>query len=359
MTTEGSERRLRVAVVGLGMGADTLETLAQHPRADVRAVCDPDTERLRIQAEMHNVAGRYTSFAEMLGAEELDGVCISTPNRFHTPMVRAAQAKGLHVLCEKPLALDTGEARELLDQARAAGLTHGVNFSNRPNPAVRYMQEQIASGVLGTIYEAHLSYLQDWLADVKAPFTWRNSKEESGSGALGDIGSHVLDLGRLFVGEVTAVSAHQVVVTPERKRPDGTLGHVDADDLAYMHLQFATGAHGLLRVSRVARGRCDLRRIELYGSKASLVLEIDTGISRVLRADESTAWRGDGFRIVFANDARSSSWGGNARNWVDAALERREMAPSFEDGLRCQEILDAAMHSAEEWRWIDVADMSG
>ena len=349
-----SERRLRVAVVGLRMGAAMLETLIKHPRAEVRAVCDVSEERARPLADQHQVPGVYADYQQMLEREELDGVCISTPNRLHTPMVQAAIARGLHVMCEKPLTLDTDEARTLLAEARAAGITHAINFSNRPNPAVRYVQEQIRSGLLGRIYEVHLAYMQDWLSDTGAPYTWRNSKAESGSGALGDIGSHVLDLGRLFVGEVASVSGHLGIVTHERPREDGTLGVVDADDLAYLHLRFAAGAHGLLRVSRVARGRCDIRRVELFGERASLVLEIDTGISRVLRADDATAWRGDGFREVFASDARQFTWGGNVHEWVDASLEGREMAPNFEDGVRCQEILDAAIRSDIDRRWVEV-----
>jgi len=351
-STDG--RPLRVAVVGLRMGASMLAELAKHPHATVQAVCDPDESQARTVAATHGVEGVYLDFETMLASEELDGVCISTPNRLHAPMVRAALARGMHVLCEKPLTLDTEEARELLAMARKAGVTHGTNFSNRPNPAVQYVKEQVASGVLGQIYECHLSYLQDWLSDASAPYTWRNSRAESGSGALGDVGSHVLDLARLFAGEVASVSAHVVVVTPERARADGSQATVDADDLAYMQLQFATGAHGVLRVSRVARGRCDGRRIELYGSKASLVLEIDSNVNRVLRADKTTTWNGDGFREVFAQDPYISSWGGNTRNWVDAAFEGREMSPNFEDGLRCQEILDAAIRSAAERRWVDL-----
>jgi predicted dehydrogenase len=337
------------------MGAHMLEALARHPRAEVVAICDPVEERTEALAQKYEVRGTYLDFESMMEAETLDGVCISTPNRLHAPMVRAAIERGLHVMCEKPLTLHTAEARDLLVLARAAGITHGTNFSNRPNPAVHFLKEQVDLGVLGRIYEAHLTYHQDWLADPAAPYTWRNSREESGSGALGDIGSHVLDLARLFVGEVTAVSAHLGIVTPERVRPDGTVGDVDADDLAYMQFRFASGAHGLLRVSRVARGRCDIRRVELFGEKTSLVLEIDKDISRVLRADEPTAWRGDGFRIIFAHDARRSTWGGNVLTWVDAALERREMAPSFEDGLRVQEIADAALLSHAEQRWVEVA----
>jgi predicted dehydrogenase len=94
--------------------------------------------------------------------------------------------------------------------------------------------------------------------------------------------------------------------------------------------------------------------VELYGERASLVLEMDKGVNRVLRADEPTAWRGDGFRVVFAFDPNVRTWGGNIMAWVDAALARREMRPSFEDGLRCQEILDAALRSHTEGRWIDV-----
>jgi predicted dehydrogenase len=354
MSVQG-EATLRVAVVGLRMGAAMLEALIRHPRAEVVAICDPVEERTEALAQKYGIDGTYLDFESLMEAETLDGICISTPNRLHAPMVRTAIERGLHVMCEKPLTLDTGEARELLALARAAGITHGTNFSNRPNPAVHFMKEQIAQGVLGRVYEAHLAYLQDWLADTGAPYTWRNSRAESGSGALGDIGSHVLDLGRLFLGEITAVSAHLGIVTPERVRPDGTVDVVDADDLAYMQFRFASGTQGLLRVSRVARGRCDIRRVELYGEKASLVLEIDKGISRVLRADEATAWRGDGFRTVFAHDANRSTWGGNVTAWVDAALEGREMAPSFEDGLRVQQICDAALRSDDEQRWVNVA----
>ena len=349
-----ASKQLRVAVVGLRMGQGHLEALAAHPRATIAAVCDPITERANELAVIYG-ARAYADYDAMLAEERLDGVCIATPNRLHAPMARVALQRGLHVMCEKPLTLDTAEARDLLEMARAAGVTHATNFSNRPNPTVRFVKDQIEAGVLGRVYEVHLTYLQDWLSDASAPYTWRNSAAEGGSGALGDIASHMLDLSRLFVGEVAAVSAHTAVVTPQRARPDGTMCAVDADDLSYLHLRYADGAHGLTRVSRVARGRCDIKRVELYGERASLVLEMDKGVNHVLRADEATEWRGDGFRIVFASDPFRSAWGGNVQAWVDAALERREMAPSFEDGLRCQEILDAALRSADEGRWIDVA----
>jgi predicted dehydrogenase len=354
METE-EQARLRVGVVGLRMGAGILNVLVEDPRVEVRAICDLTTELAQGLAAKHEIPAVYTSYEEMLAGEDLDGMCVATPNRLHTPMVRAALARGLHVFCEKPLTLDIDEARALVEEAEAAGVTHGINFSNRPNPAVRYMQEQIEAGMLGRVYEIHLAYLQDWLSDPSAPYSWRNSRVESGSGALGDIGSHVLDLGRLFLGEVTGVSAQLAVVTPERLHPDGTVGMVDADDLAYLHLRYATGAHGLLRVSRVARGRCDLRRVELFGERASLVLEIDSQVCRVLRADEVTAWRGDGFREVFAHDPRRTNWGGNVTAWIEAALARRQMTPSFVDGLRCQEILDAAIRSDATHRWVEVS----
>jgi predicted dehydrogenase len=355
MAVSRGERQFRVAVAGLRVGREHLAALAKHPAAEIRAVCDPVEERAREMAQAFGVPAIYADYEAMLATENLDGVCIATPNHLHAPMIRAALRRGLHVMCEKPLALDAAEARDLLAEARESGLTHATNFSNRPNPAVHYVQERLAAGVLGRLYEVHLTYLQDWLSDPAAPYTWRNSRLESGSGALGDIASHMLDLGRLFVGEVAAVSAHLGVVTPERVRPDGTVGRVDADDLAYAHLRYAGGTHGLVRVSRVARGRCDLKRVELYGERASLVLEMDRGLNRVLRADEPTAWRGDGFYEVFASDPAVRTWGGNVLAWVDASLARQQMRPSFEDGLRCQEILDAALRSHAEQRWIDVS----
>jgi predicted dehydrogenase len=345
--------RLRVGIVGLRMGEDMLDALAQHARAEVCALCDPIEERVRPLAQKYSVPAVYADYGEMLAGTTLDGVCISTPNRLHVPMVRAALARGLHVLCEKPLALSAADARLVLDEARAAGVTHGVNFSNRSNPAVMYVKEQLDLGVCGRIYEAHLTYLQQSLSDPGVAYSWRNSSAEGGSGALGDIGSHLLDLGRLFIGEVTSVSALLGIVTAERVRPDGTTGVVDADDLAYLHMRFAGGVHGLLRVSRVATGNGDFRRVELFGEHASLILEIDRGVNRVLRADARADRRADGFRTVYAHDPRLSTWGGNTLAWVDAALEGREMIPSFEDGLRCQEVIDAAIRSHAEHRWIE------
>jgi len=352
--TDGQDGRLRVAVAGLHIGAGHVRAIAAHPRADLVAVCDPDTSLAREVAAVYGAPTVYADYDAMLAAEDLDGVCVATPNRLHAPMVRAAITRGLHVMCEKPLTLDTDEARDLLARARAAGVTHAVNFSNRPNPAVRYVADQLAAGALGRVYEVHLTYLQDWLSDPEAPYTWRNSAAESGSGALGDIASHVLDLGRLFIGEAGAVSASLGVAVPERLRPDGTMGRVDADDLAYLSLRYRNGAHGLLRATRMARGRCDIRRVELYGERASLVLELDKGVNRVLRAEEATRWRGDSFYEVFASDPAVWTWGGNVREWIDASLERRSMAPNFEDGVRCQEIIDAALQSHNERRWVDV-----
>jgi predicted dehydrogenase len=348
MSGARGEPPLRVAVAGLRIGEWHARAVAEHPRAVLQAVCDANLERAQAVGAKHGAKSVYTDFTAMLDSEDLDGLCVVTPNALHVPMVRAALDRKLHVMCDKPLTLDTREARSLLAMARENHVTHGINFSNRPNPTVRFVQDQIERGLLGRVYEAHLTYLQDWLSDAEAPYTWRNSKAESGSGALGDIGSHVLDLGRLFVGEVQSVSAQVGTVVHERIGTDGALKTVDVDDLAYLHLQFDSGTRGLVRVSRVARGRCDIRRVELFGERASLVLEIDQGVNRVLRADEMTAWRGDGFREVFAHDPRAWFWGGNISTWIDSALKGEEMTPSFEDGLRCQEILDAALLSADE-----------
>ncbi|MGH2344726.1 MAG: Gfo/Idh/MocA family protein, partial [Chloroflexota bacterium] len=239
--------KLRVAVAGVRIGEGHLQALATHPRAEIVAICDVNEVLLETMAGRFAVPRSYTGFEDMLEAEQLDGICIATPNRLHTPMVRAALTRGLHVLCEKPLTLDTAEAESLLGEARASGLTHAINFSNRPNPAVAYVKEKIDDGALGRIYEIHLAYMQDWLSDPNAPYTWRNSRAESGSGALGDIASHVLDLGRLFMGEVSAVSAHLAIVNTERTLLNGDRAAVDADDLAYLHLQYASGTHGALR----------------------------------------------------------------------------------------------------------------
>ena len=129
----------------LDLGREHVVALAKHPAVKIRAVCDAVEERAREMAAAFRVPAIYADYEAMLAREELDGVCIATPNHLHAPMIRAAMRRGLHVMCEKPLALDADEARDLLAQARAAGLTHATNFSNRPNPAVHYVQEQLAA----------------------------------------------------------------------------------------------------------------------------------------------------------------------------------------------------------------------
>jgi predicted dehydrogenase len=350
------ERRLRVAVVGLNMGAEMLAALAAHPRAQVVAICDTDKPRLDTLAKKYGVARTYRDYQQMLDHETFDGICISTPNRLHAPMARVAMERGLHVMCEKPLAMDTEEAQDLLRLARRKGITHAVNFSNRPNPAVRFVKELIDAGTLGHVNQAHIAYLQDWLSDASTPYSWRNSLADGGPGALGDIASHVLDLGRLFLGEIAAVSAQLAIITAERAAPDGSLRRVDADDLVDMHVRFRSGTLASVRASRVARGYGDYRRVELYGERASLILELNVSVIRVLRADEATRFTDRDFRTVFAYDARNggSIWTENTVEWVDAALEGRQMSPSFEDGMRCQQVIDAAVKSDAERRWIDL-----
>ncbi len=350
------DRQFRVAVVGLRVGVNMLDALASHPRAKVVSICDTDEPRLRELADQYGIGRIYLDYGQMLESEQLDGVCIATPNRLHVPMARLALERGLHVMCEKPLALSTQDARDLLLLARRKGVTHAVNFSNWTNPAVRYVKDLIDAGELGRIYQAHLAYLQDWLADATAPYSWRNSKADSGTGALGDLGSHVIDLGRLFAGEIGSVSATLAVIIAERHSPDGSLRRVDADDLVDMQIRFRSGTLASLRVSRVARGFGDYRRIELYGERSALILEIDSNVIRVTRADEANLMTGRDFRLVFARDARRGEgrWTGNTIAWADAALEGRPFSPNFEDGLRCQQVIDAAVRSDAERRWIDL-----
>jgi predicted dehydrogenase len=320
------------------------------------AIAGRDAENVTASAARYGYAASYTDWRDLVADPSVDLVDNGGPNDVHAEASIAAAEAGKPILCEKPLARSAAEARTMLGAVSRAGVINMVAFNYRFVPALRHARDLIALGTLGTIYHFRARYLQDWLSDPQAGHSWRLAKETAGSGALGDLGSHVVDLARFLVGEPTAVSASTRTFTSER--PGGS---VDVDDAFAATIDFENGAIGTLEASRVATGRKNGLEIEVNGSNGSLRFNLE-------RLNELGVCSGSaGFTDVLITERdhpfMDHWWGpGHVIGWehtfvhefahlFEALANGGAIAPlgaTFEDGYRAAVVCEAIADSARE-----------
>lgn len=313
----------------------------------------------------------------------VDIVDIATPNNMHCEMAVAAAAAGKHIFCEKPLARTSGESRTMLEAVQNAGVTHMVAFNYRRTPAVALAKKFIDEGAIGKILNFRGTYLQDWSADPNSPLSWRFQKGVAGSGALGDIGTHVLDLARYLAGEIQAVNGSLKTYISERpiqqggvdklaaaqKQVGAPMAKVDVDDEVTTLLRFTSGAVGSLEATRNAYGRNNFLTFEAHGTEGSICFNYE-------RRDElEVFFNADppdrrGFRTIYTGPAHPYGDGlwpipalgigyGETKiiecfDFVTAVVEGRQPSPNFEDGYRIALICDAIAASSERGGWVDL-----
>jgi predicted dehydrogenase len=322
-------------------------------------------------ARRYGFEGYVTDWRELVQDERIALFDNSGPNNLHTePSIAAAEA-GKHVICEKPLGRDANESHEAWQRVDAAGVKHMCAFNYRFVPAVRLARQMIEAGELGEIFHFRGRYLQEWAVDPDSPIVWRLSKEAAGSGALGDLGAHVIDLARYLLGqEVTTVSALSKTFIESR---EGT--KVDVDDAIEAAVDFSRGALGTLEASRFCPGRRNGLAFEINGSKGSIAFNLErlNELDVYLTGSEPGA-SAQGFRSVLVSEADHPFWEwwwprGHIIGWehtfvhelhhlLSAIRDDGDVAPhgaTFEDGYRCAEVCDAVLRSAESGRREEVS----
>ena len=322
------------------------------------AIAGRDAEAVQAAAARFGYARSYTDWRDLVADPSVQLVDNGGPNDVHAEPCIAAARAGKHVLCEKPLGRTAAEAKAMLAAVTQAGVKHMVGFNYRFVPAVRYAYELVHSGALGTIHHFRARYLQDWLADPTAPHSWRLTRATAGSGSLGDLGAHVIDLARFLVGEPAAVSA--TLKTFTHQRPGGT---VDVDDAFAATVEFDSGAIGTLEASRVALGRKNHMVFEINGSRGSVCFNLERLNELQVRSADGPR----GFTDVLVTDSDHpfmQYWWptGHIIGWehtfvhelahlFEAIANDREIAPygaTFEDGYRAAVVCDAIAASARE-----------
>jgi predicted dehydrogenase len=327
-----------------------------------------DEEALSEAADRLGFSRTTTEWEEAI--EEVDVFYNLGPNFVHPEPSIAALEAGVPVFCEKPLAPTLSEAGEMTEAYRDAGVPAGCAFNYRFVPAIRYAKRLIESGELGEIHHVRGRYLQDWLVDPEAPWAWRLDEELAGSGALGDLGAHTIDLARFLVGEqageIERVSGHLKTFVDERPVEDGEgTREVTVDDAYTAQAEFGNGAVGSLEASRFATGHKNDHTIEVEGSKGSLAFSLER-LNELDYLEEGSR----GFETILVTDAEDpyvDHWWppGHVLGWehtfvhenyefLSAVAEEDEFEPSFEDGLAAQRVIDAIQTSDERGEWVDV-----
>jgi predicted dehydrogenase len=362
---------LRVGVVGAGIGAGYIAGFQKQPGVQVHAICARTTNRLQPLVEKYHIPRAYTDYEAMLAREPLDIVVVATPNYLHHPMTLAALNAGKHVLCDKPLALNVMQAREMVDRAEQTGRKHFVPFIWRFVPAAAYVKELIASGFLGESYHANVRYSVRAWGDPQGPMRWQYDKAQAGSGALSNIGSHAIHLIQWWLGEIGRVCALLKTDIHERAWPDGARVRVEVEDTCAFLAELENGVPVVFDLSHVALMHRVFMEIGVYGREGALVFHDDWGESDAHLGRLYAIRRNDHEPTVVPIPERLTGeyldmpdyytplrgcFSRMTREFVNAIREDRPAAPNFYDGLRVQRVIDAVLRSAEEERWVPVQE---
>jgi predicted dehydrogenase len=358
-------QKVRVGVIGTSWWSDMMHfpALQSHPQAEMVVICGRNQHRAQEVAAKYGGTKTIRDYRKMIMEHNLDAVIISTPDNLHYEMALFAVDAGLHVLCEKPLAMNAQQAWEMFQKAADKGVKHMTYFTYRWMPFYRYLRDLIVQGAIGTCY--HCDFWFPMGHGRSKEYRWRFDKKRA-NGILGDLGSHMIDMARWLVGDITLVSA-QLGVAVERSGADGE--DIDpANDSASLVVRFANDAHGAIRTSAVTHlaDRGGLQQIKLYGKTGSLETDL------VYRGSETRAL----IRYASSQDEHfqtlevpESYWGDadpsdplsiftknpvGTRQFIEAILEDHPVEPNFYDGFKAQQVVDAALMSHEEGRTVSI-----
>jgi len=344
-----------VGIIGLGIGRAHIRAfLANGCR--VVGLCQRDEGAVRKVAAQYGIDGVFTRWEELIERARPDIVVIATPPPLHRDIALAAFAAGAHVLCEKPLAMNLDEAREMVDAAAKHRRVAMTCFNWRFTVAMEEMNRRLKEGFVGRVFHVSGRWHAGFAADEKTPVTWRMDREQAGHGAMGDMGVHLVDLVRWNVGEIASVCAHMDVAYPSRS----------ADDHCSLLARLTSGALVVCDISRVARGAAE-HGLQVFGSRGSLAYRLQRGTPQWFKGELHAA-EGSAMLAPVAT-AEPPDPGGTedpmevmgstliapvAARLLDSIRTGVAPSPSFDDGLRAQAVLDAVFESAQRKVWIDV-----
>jgi levoglucosan dehydrogenase len=383
--SDAAVKPLKIGLVGYGgigrVHAMAYRDIAFHyglPASTIQivgvATSRPETAR---QAAGEIGCDYFTDdFSEMLARPDVDIIDCCTPNNAHEAILIAAAAAGKHIYCEKPLSINAAEGHRIVTAVQKTNVKSQMTFNFRFFPAVIRARQLIETGFLGRVFSFRGRYLRSSYISAAKPYTWRLSKAYSGGGALFDLGSHLLDLVYFLLGDFDSVQAHLETLIPQRPAAPGSseMMPVDVDDLALLHVRMANGAIGTLEVSRMGTGATNDLQIEISGDQGALRFKSEdpTWLEVYdVRDPEQPLGGMRGYRRL---ETAQRYDGSKAPDWtmtpgfvrthaecqyqfLRAVSEDRQPSPTLADGLRIQEVMEAAQRASDAGRWVSVTEI--
>ncbi|HOP80009.1 MAG TPA: Gfo/Idh/MocA family oxidoreductase [Armatimonadota bacterium] len=343
----------------------------------LKAIVGRDEPAVREAMEQYGWQSFETDYKKLIARDDIDLVDIATGNNVHAEIAIAAAEAGKDIFCEKPLAMNVPEARQMLDAVEKAGVKHMVNFNYRAVPAVALAKKMIDDGMIGRIFHWRSVYLQDWIIDPDFPLVWRLQKDIAGSGSLGDLAAHSIDLANWLVGDIDEVSSN--LTTFIKKRPKlaettgglsakggADLGDVTVDDAIIALTKFKNGAIGTIEATRFAAGNRNGNRFEINGDKGSIRFNVERlNELEYFNREDPDAYQG--WRTISVTEGihpyvqgwwpagHIIGWGETfvhqVVNLMNALADNEMPTPNFRDGLKVQTVLEVIEKSAESGRW--------
>ncbi len=363
---------VNVGLVGTSWWADMMymPQLNQHPLGKIEAVCGRNLDTAQKLAEKWKVPHVFTDYSTMIKSGKVNAVIVATPNDSHYLITMAALEAGLHVLCEKPLAMNYGQAQKMAALAEQKGVKTLTAFTWSYHPNIRYLKELIETGYIGKPYHCNMRWYASGARNNT--YQWRLDTAKSGSGVLGDLGSHYIHMASWLFGGIRSVSCSQGHVGQHPSlNPDGNPYEL-ADDSAIITLAFENGAHGTIHVTYMAYGGLpfsNLMQMEFHGSEGTVSSVIDFDKDQHVHGGrEGEPLHDLPIPEHILAGANLESFGATigdvfgkqetlARAWVTAIAEDKPLQPDLGEGAAIQRIVDAAIKSHEERRWVEVQEI--
>lgn len=382
---------LNVAIIGYKfMGKAHSNAWANAPRffdmdctPVMKVACGRNKAPLKEFADRWGWEEIETDWTKIIERDDIDIVDIAAPPGLHREIALAAAKAGKHIFCEKPIALTAAEAREMCNAAESAGIVHYLNHNYRRCPAVVLAKQLIDDGKVGQIFHWRGAYLQSWIVDPDFPLTWHLRAETAGSGPQGDLNSHSVDLARYLVGDISSVVAMTANFIKERPLPDETAGTFEAgtiskekgevtvEDAAFMVVQFQNGALGSFDATRFAPGRKNYNCFEIYGSKGSLIFNLER-MNELQYFSQDDPECAQGFRTIIATEPGHpymEAWWPPGHtigyehefhhavvDFLSAIEKGTSIEPNFRDGVKEMEVIEAGLESASTGQRIQIGD---
>jgi len=349
-----------------------------------KAICGRNAQNVKQAMDKFGWESYETDYKKLILRHDIDAIDVTAPSNYHKPIVLEAIANGKHVFCEKPLALNLSDARQMHEAAEKAGVKHQIGFNYRFAPAIKLAKKLIDEGKIGKVYHFRGKYLQDWIIDPEFPMVWRLDKEICGSGTLGDMGAHIIDLATYLVGDIREVTG--MSKTFIKKRPivnemsglsgnaseDAPMGDVTVDDATAFCANFECGALGTFESTRFAGGHKNDMSFEINGDKGSIKFEFERmnelgyynieddaeiqGFKTIQATEECHSYAG-AFWPVGHVLGYENTFVAQLYEFAKAIAKDTVAIPGFDVGVKVAQIMDAVELSIEKKAWVDVKSL--